>query len=189
MKKINLNQLEESIIKISSIVDSEKLNKKESIVDELKNISFDAIKDLVDNQLTEDNWKYSDMNEKEIVFPSTRLDHSLVNLFFPENNNFNSERLTNVVYTLLGDPTNFDDLQYNEDRVWGVKFNMEESQNFGFIIQRVDEDDLLENLENEDHEVREYLFLKSNNDDFLNLFEFVFKFAFLKILFQQDSAR
>ena len=43
---------------------------------------------------------------------------------------------------------------------------MEESQNFGFIIQRVDEDDLLENLENEDHEVREYLFLKSNNDDF-----------------------
>ena len=48
----------------------------------VKNISFDAIKDLVDNQLTEDNWKYSDMNEKEIVFPSTRLDHSLVNLFF-----------------------------------------------------------------------------------------------------------
>ena len=66
---------------------------------------------------------------------------------------------------------------------------MEESQNFGFIIQRVDEDDLLENLENEDHEVREYLFLKSNNDDFLNLFELVFKFAFLKILFQLDSAK
>ena len=143
----------------------------------------------MDNQLTEDNWKYSDMNEKEIVFPSTRLDHSLVNLFFPENNNFNSERFTNGVYTLLGDPTNFDDLQYNEDRVGGVKFNMEESQNFGFIIQRVDEDDLLENLENEDHEVREYLFLKSNNDDFLNLFELVFKFAFLKILFQLDSAK
>ena len=187
MKKINLNQLEELIIKISSIVDSEELNKKELIADELKNISFDSIKDLMDNQLTEDNWKYSDMNEKEIFFPSTRFDYSLINLFLPENNNFNSERFSSVVYTLLGYPMNFNDLEYNEDRIWGIKFDMDNSQKFGFIINRVDEDDLEKNLENEDHEVKEYLFLKSNNDDFLNFFELVLKFTYLKILFKLDS--
>ena len=84
MKKINLNQLKELILKISSIIDSKELNKKELIADELKNITFDSIKDLVDDQLTEDNWKYSDMNEKEIFFPSTRFDYSLINLFLPE---------------------------------------------------------------------------------------------------------
>ena len=189
VKKINLNQLKELILKISSIIDSKELNKKELIADELKNITFDSIKDLVDDQLTEDNWKYSDMNEKEIFFPSTRFDYSLINLFLPENNNFNSERFSSVVYTLLGYPANFNDLEYNEDRIWGIKFDMDDSQKFGFIISRVDEDDLEENLENEDHEVKEYLFLKSNNDDFLNLFELVFKFAFLKILFQIDSAK
>ena len=58
-----------------------------------------------------------------------------------------------------------------------------------YLIALVHGDFDPDNLENEDHEVREYLFLKSNNDDFLNLFELVFKFAFLKILFQIDSAK
>ena len=185
---LNFDQLDELITKILSIVDSKESNKKDLIINELKKKSFDSIEDLIDNQLTEDYWssgEYRNINEKEIVFPSTRLDHNLVHLFHPEKtiNNFNTVWVGDVVANLYGDPVNIDDLEYYQDRVYGIRLNKQDSQNFGFIIQRVDEDDLHKNLENEDHEVKEYIFLKSNNDHFIKLFELVHKFEFLKILF------
>ena len=187
---LNFDKLEKSLIKISSIVDSQQINKKKLIINELKNNSFDSIKNFVDNQLSEDYWsnkEFRNINEKEIVFPSTRLDHSLVHLFHPEKyiNNLNTVWVDNVVADLFGDPVNIDDLEYYQDRVYGIRINKQDSQNFGFIIQRVDEDDLHKNLENEDHEVKEYIFLKSNNDYFIKLFELVHKFEFLKILVNQ----
>ena len=84
---------------------------------------------------------------------------------------------------MYGDPVNIDDLEYYQDRVYGIRLNKKDPQSFGFIIQRVDEDDLQQNLENEDHEVKEYLFIKSNNDDFIELFDNVFQFEFLKMFF------
>jgi len=174
-EKINIaqdpNSSLESLLKIISYDDKELMlllcnhPKVKIIYDQ-----FDFLDDMVDKELTEDFWssfsKYRDLGQVEVK--ESLFEDGLTSDFvsFPA-----------IVDDLFGDPPNIDDLQYFNDRVYGIRIN---EDIFGFIIKHADDDEIQESLDDADYVIKEQLILKSNHEYFIELLSLILQVEFWK---------
>ena len=152
------------------------MNELEKINEELKKLELNG-EVFEFNQEGSNNYNTT-LNKLKSKYPEYSLKHALSDKLTDEywsndinKTNFKSTKLKgnnviNNIENIFGDPTNIDDLQYFNDRVYAIVL---ENNIFGFIKIKATDDEIEESLEDENYEINEDVYLESNNQYFTDL--------------------